>query len=151
MNSYKTKDKYAFIKPKIVGSIDSITYPALAQVKYDGEICMAVISNSVCKLYSEPHIGRVRTHCPITTELLSAGYDNSILLGELYYGDGKNLFQFLMHKTSDDLKFAVFDIIKYKGKSIKGQPLSERMSTLRYIRDLQHVHLADSIVCYNSN
>lgn len=150
VKSYISND-YVFIEPKFLGTLSKIKYPVLAQIKYDGELCMAKISNGECRLYSRPHIGRIRTSCPITDELLSINTSDAIFLGELYYGDGTNAVQFLMHKVSDALKYAIFDVVTWDGNDVCKIPFRERLSLLRHVTQKDHIHIADSLTCYNSS
>ena len=94
--------------PKIMGKMIDIRYPCYVEFKYDGEA--NVYHNSTLINKSS---GKTRTNCPITDFLGNLFDVNTILLGELYWEDGKagRLYDFLSHAKDDTLKFMVFDVI----------------------------------------
>ena len=139
---FATKPKYPI--PDIEGSWQFIKYPCVAEIKYDGEY----------EYYTQAHLinkyGRVREDLPITNEL--AGFQG-ILVGELYYNDGKSFYDdILTHKFSDELKFYIFDILQYGNSWLPNEPLYYRRTLLETILpEKPHLVLAKQYVCKDKN
>lgn len=109
---------------RIRGNPDFISYPVFAEIKLDGELQFLKVSNGEALLFNKPKYGRIRYDCPITE--MARDLPNCLLVGELYYGEGKDFYELLRHKVDNDLKIAVFDILTYQGKDLKDLPYSKR-------------------------
>jgi hypothetical protein len=102
--------------------------------KYDGEFNELVIVHD--EGIGTPTLinknGKRRTDCSIT-EAFDIPYIQTIrVLGELYWYPGKNgaLYDFLSNKSSDDLSYAVFDILELNGFDLTKEPLTHRREQL---------------------
>lgn len=92
--------------PKCKGKLSSLTFPTYVQTKHDGISCIYTQGKLIDKG------GNVRTDCPIT-DYLSSHFDNdTILYGELIYGEGKanDLYNLLKHYKDDTLRYVIFDV-----------------------------------------
>jgi hypothetical protein len=132
METYKTEQKIT--APEMVGTKASVVYPAVAEIKIDGEFNLLFVNK---EKDGEVHTflvnkgGKVRTDCAITKEAATLG-TSMILVGELYYGDGKagSIYQLLSHQEDNDLHFMVFDIIEYEDTIQNKESLMERKETI---------------------
>jgi len=90
------------IEVRLRGSTASIKYPAWADVKIDGEYCWMVKTKNG-ESYSVNKYGKKRSDWPAIECFGSKAPNGTILLAELYYGEGKNgaLYDLLSHKESD--------------------------------------------------
>jgi ATP-dependent DNA ligase len=89
-----------------------ITYPALAQLKIDGEL--VAWDGYEGKLWNS--YGKHKHW--IDTK----GFpDNCVLFGELYYNDGKNFYEYQKHMLESSLKVKFHDVVSYKGKQAYGR------------------------------
>lgn len=121
-----------------------IKYPCCAEVKYDGE-CDFLIVGKHRKSELINKYGLVRTDCPITQTLCSLP-PKTILIGELYYGDGTDgsLYKLIANKLSHELKYAVFDILSLGGEDLRDKPYEERRRLASSILlPLPHSHLVE--------
>lgn len=94
--------------PKIRGDARFITYPCYAEVKIDGE------ANVYAKgMLMSKASGKIRTDFHVTNLLQQIVDDDTILFGELYWGEGKAgaLYDFLSHANDDHLNFTIFDAV----------------------------------------
>jgi len=109
----KKKDKLGWLHP-----------PAFADIKYDGEYCMADTTQDV--LINS--YGKARTDCPILRELPK----DSVFYGELVWDNGWNgaLYNLLSHKLDDSLSLFVFDVKVLRGIPVHDLPLIERRNLL---------------------
>lgn len=99
---------YKVFCPKARGEITDIIYPVYADTKYDGELNFIIKG----ELVNKEKYGRHRTDLPALKEVISLKIPNNCIIAcELYYG--KDVYDFLRHKDSDELKLAAFDIWKY--------------------------------------
>lgn len=92
-------------------------YPALSEVKYDGEYNLIIYQDSgdsvSCQTLNK--YGRTRTHFPaidlIAKECRNEGVKEAVFLAELYTDEGKlgALYDFLGRKEDDGLNIAIWD------------------------------------------
>ena len=128
--------------PKIRGKIQSIMYPCYVEDKLDGEANIYHEKTLISKAS-----GKVRTDTPITTYLSGMFDHNTVLFGELYWGEGKKgaLYKFLSHAKDDNLRFGVFDAIH---PDIENEDYETRREWLtdRLVESVQ-VHLINTAYC----
>lgn len=93
--------------PKIRGELHNIRFPCYTEIKLDGEA--NIYSNGM--LISKAS-GKIRTGFAVTQTLAKIVDNNTIIFGELHWGDGKSgaLYDFLSHATDDKLNFTIFDV-----------------------------------------
>ena len=93
--------------PKIRGELHNVRFPCYTEIKLDGEA--NIYSNGM--LISKAS-GKVRTGFAVTQLLAKIVDNNTIIFGELHWGDGKSgaLYDFLSHATDDLLNFTIFDV-----------------------------------------
>jgi ATP-dependent DNA ligase len=111
----KTTTKAPF--PELRGNIASVKYPALSEIKYDGEFNLVIYCDEAdaitCQTLNK--YGKSRTHFPaidkIATECRNAGVREAVFLAELYTDDGKlgALYDLLGRKEDDGLNISIFD------------------------------------------
>ena len=99
----------------------------------DGEYTWLVKTDNEC--YTVNKYGNCRYDYPVTEsakKLKGASLGDFILIGELYYGDGKKgrLYDLLSHKESDALNFMPFDIVQFKGVSVGKATLVDRLEMM---------------------
>jgi len=124
--------------PKLRGALAGIKYPALAEIKYDGEFNFlyyherghtdpthTINKNGNCR-YDFPAVNK------ITDMLEDQGHFNGIFLCEVYWDKGKNgqLYDLLSHKQDDDVKICIFDIYSLDDTLIKDTDLNTRKEVL---------------------
>lgn len=129
--------------PECRGSVDHLSYPAFAEIKFDGEYtvihwhrdlaCLAMNKNGKCR----------EDFCDlneIKARLERSEATSATLMAELYYSDGHSgrLYDLLSNKENDDLHLAVFDCVGLNGTHIGNQPFIER-------REVLHELLSDSL------
>jgi ATP-dependent DNA ligase len=93
---------------KLRGSIESIIYPAWAEIKYDGEFNLLISDEKGKRLVNKG--GLIRTDCSFLIDFPCGSYT---LWGELVYKNGKNndLYELLKHRYDQDvLDYKPFDI-----------------------------------------
>ena len=129
------RDKRVFAtEMKLRGSTAGLTFPVWAQKKIDGEYNWLV--NDPDRIpYTVNKYGLIRYDYPVTQSIPPAlRKHHFILIGELYYGDGKNgaLYDLLQNKENDALNFYVFDILSLgmDATPIAKKPFIERMERL---------------------
>lgn len=105
--------------PELRGKLSSIRWPALSEIKYDGEYCLVIYARGKdsrvveCKTVNK--YGKTRSMFPaidtIATELTSAGVREAAFLAELYTDEGKlgALYDLLGRKEDDGLNINIWD------------------------------------------
>jgi len=123
MKVVRTNEKMAY--PELRGTVESIRYPAMAEIKLDGEFNYLHIDKTGVSTVNKS--GKVRSGW-----LKWEGTEHTTLIGELYYGAGKagQLYDLLSHQDSDDLNFRAFDITCYKGTDVVNEDLLTRIELL---------------------
>lgn len=134
--------------PQLRGSLESIKYPAFVEPKLDGELNYCYMEKDVACLRNK--YGKERTDFPAVTELKKAmGDRTAIFAGELVYGEGKSgdLYEFLKNKTSNGLRFVIFDIISLDGKSLTSESTLDRKEMLIELFDDKRDMLNTKVLC----
>lgn len=122
--------------PKLRGSLESMVYPAIAELKYDGELvfvgynkaCIALNKNG--KIYSFTQLDIIYQY------LTALNIKSATFIAEMYVNGGKNgelynLMKIKSDKTrSEDLRVMIFDVIEINGQSVRNKPLSTRKEIL---------------------
>ena len=122
--------------PQLRGTTASITYPAIAELKIDGELNYIRIED---KPYTINKYGTMRRDWPaindIDKELTSNGVSSAVLVSELYWDEGKlgALYDLLSKKKDNAVKLSVFDVIEINGEDMREKPLVERKEMLHAI------------------
>ncbi len=107
--------------------IGNINYPAIAQLKLDGEL---VAWNGYDKVLWNSY---GNTKGWIDTSKFPK---NCYLFGELYYAQGKDFYKYLTHTTSRNLKVKFFDVISIRGKILYGiKSYNKRLQALQGLTD----------------
>lgn len=123
------------------GKEAGLTFPCYAQLKLDGEYNVFAEGKLVNKY------GKEKSKLPLTEELETL---NAVLVGELYWGEGKSgsLYDLLAHRKSPDLKFGVFDILRYFKQDTKHMSYEKRREMLECLlpKPLPHTHLIPSVL-----
>jgi hypothetical protein len=112
-------------EPKLRGKRNLIRYPAFIEPKIDGELNVYFGKhNSLMNKYS-----KARTDCPITKHLKRMDVD---VIGELYFPPGKNgdLYNLLKNKTSHQLQYVIFDILRVGKKDLRKETCRTRREIL---------------------
>jgi len=146
MEIYKTDQKIE--APDMIGTKISIQYPAVAEIKIDGEFNLLFVNK---EREGEVHTflvnkgGKIRTECGITAEAKTLP-TSMVLVGELYYEDGKQgaLYKLLSHQEDNGLKFMVHDIIEYEDAIMNTESLLDRKELLLTIFKDSSPHIAVS-------
>lgn len=101
------------------GNPNLIRYPCYAELKYDGEYNVFQDGKLINKY------GKERDNIEATNELSEV---NAVFLGELFCNNGTrgSLYELLKDKKSTKLKYAIFDIIAWKGESVRHLTYLER-------------------------
>lgn len=117
------------------GTLKDLVYPCYAELKIDGEYNVFAYSMLVNKY------GVIKRDLPVITELKDI---DAVFIGELYWGTGKrgSLYKLLAHKKHPDLKFAIFDILRYKEEDLRYITYEKRQEILQVLlpEPLKHTH-----------
>lgn len=127
--------------PELRGKLGHMRYPAYVEPKIDGEL------NWFKVIKGEPYLinksGKMRSDFPAVIELDEMLENDSNLLGELHWGDGKSgdLYEFLKHQKDDELQFTVFDV------DMPGTYEERRVWLENNIKKAKHVDLVKKSKC----
>ena len=138
---YTEKRTLALDPPKLCGSGQSIRYPAIAEIKVDGEFCFLYFNTNGDPTHTINKNGFCRFDFDqlnaIEDRLAESEYTDGIFLCELYWGDGKNgqLYELLSHKLDNDVKITIHDIYMLNNEIIKQLPLITRKELLFHLFD----------------
>ena len=126
-------DNKAIAFPQLRGSLAGLRYPALAEIKYDGEFNYIYISAK--DTFTINKYGTMRRDFPALNEIgkMVRGLASSAtLLCEVYWNEGKlgALYELLSHKKDDAIKLSVFDIIEFDGSNMKDEEFITRREVL---------------------
>lgn len=127
--------------PELRGKLAALRYPALTEIKMDGEYNALFYNKSKIvggesKFITVNKYGRVRQDFPALMELqatLDASEAQSCtMLSELYYEDGKlgKLYGLNSNKESDSLSLHVFDVAGVNSMHVGKYELAERKEIL---------------------
>lgn len=94
---------------------ERITYPCMAELKLDGEFQYIINYEGTNYLADKQVYGRIRTDMPITNINIP---ENSVFLGELVWGAGKNFYEFARHKLDNNCNLGIFGCVRYLGDDI---------------------------------
>jgi len=125
--------------PQLRGTVASIKYPALAEIKMDGELNYIRIDDDD-KPYTINKYGTMRADFPalndIAENLKDEGIDTATILCELYWDEGKlgALYELLSKKKDDGVKLSVFDMIEVNGECIRNQSLLDRKEMMSELK-----------------
>lgn len=122
-------------------------FPCIAEVKFDGEFQYVIKSNGEVYLANKQEHGRIRMEMPIT----QVDYpDNSVFLGELVYGAGKNFYDFARHKLDADLNLVIFDCLRHDGLELwNAYPYVQRRGLIQGLTFYnEKVFLAPVHICH---
>ena len=148
MRSWNDKN-YKIGFPKAKGDVSNMGFPCYADTKYDGELNFIIIKDGEMEMVNKDKYGRHRTDFPVIDELKIQDLpDNTILCGELYYGD--NIYDFLRNRDNENLQFAIFDMWEFKeikdNYYIPKHKMSyqdRRQKLEETITDDEHIHLSE--------
>ena len=120
--------------PELRGNIAQIQYPALAEIKFDGEFNW-LISNPPNEPYLINKNGKIRTDCNITKWAQANLAFPFQMLGELVWGGGKAgaLYDLLSHQEDNELSFRPFDLVSLSGVNLEKETLMTRIEELQRI------------------
>jgi len=113
--------------PEIRGNLAGINFPALADVKIDGELNFITLQEE--DNFTVNKYGAVRKDFPVLRLMKKAFKGtNAMLVGEVYWGEGKlgALYDLLSKKKDDGIKIKIFDIIAINHSSTKSLSLLKR-------------------------
>ena len=122
--------------PELRGSLAGMKYPAILEVKSDGEFCFIHVDRQHKNSFTVNKYGTVRQEFPeldiIEEQVSKAGYQTATFLGELCINDGKagELYTLLSNKTSDKLQLYIFDIIELDKQDLRNEELITRKELL---------------------
>jgi hypothetical protein len=120
--------------PELRGSLAGIQYPAIAELKLDGEFSWIFYDYE--KAFTMNKYGNCRQEFKslerIIDVLSAKGIRKATFLAELYYGDGKKgaLYDLNSNKTSPDLKLFPFDALNIDGEPLSTLPLIDRLERM---------------------
>jgi ATP-dependent DNA ligase len=116
--------------PQLRGSADALRYPAIADVKYDGEFNYAVIRKA--DVYTINKYGTMRRDFTQLNEIdkvvREANVSSAVFACELFWGEGKlgALYDLLSRKKDNDVKLRLFDLIEINGENMRDEDLVTR-------------------------
>jgi ATP-dependent DNA ligase len=144
--------------PELRGKLAAVVYPALSEIKYDGEYTLVVYVDKgdtvECRTLNK--YGKTRTMFPaidkIAHECRNAGVKEATFLAELYTDEGKlgALYDLLGRKEDDTLSVSIFDAVTIVFKEeMLGEyedispttPLIDRKETIMNILPSQRQHI----------
>jgi len=121
--------------PELRGSVDNVTYPALAEAKYDGEYTVIHWHRKIPAVAMNKY-GKCREDFSALNDLnellLNSEANSCTLLAELFFGTGvaNSLYELLSNKESNDLHLSIFDCAGINGKHIGKMSLMDRKELL---------------------
>ena len=113
---------------EIEGTVENITYPTMAELKVDGEFVYVIKTDKVY-LANKKAYGRIRTDM-IVTNHLDLMPNNTVLLGELIWGAGKDFYDFARHKLDANCNLVIYGCLRYAGKDLSNWTYTETRQLL---------------------
>jgi ATP-dependent DNA ligase len=115
--------------PQMRGSVASLKYPVIADVKYDGEFNYIHITDT--EAFTINKYGTMRRDFPELNKiakLVREATSSVTLVCEVYWDEGKlgALYDLLSHKKDDDIKLRAFDLIEVGNENYKAQTFLDR-------------------------
>ena len=120
--------------PQLRGSLAGVRYPALAELKYDGEFNYIIFKNS--DTYTINKYGTMRRDFPhlnlVKKKLESNSVSSAVLVCEVYWNEGKlgALYDLLSKKKDDAIKLCIFDVIELNNDNVRNHTLLDRKELL---------------------
>jgi len=130
--------------PQLRGSLAGLRYPALAEIKYDGEFNYLHYDRATVP-YLINKYGTKRTDFPMLDDIRDAldktvsdtgdTVKSATLVCEAYWGKGKlgALYDLLSHKADDALQLRIFDIVEVNGCNLTTDQLVTRKELIHNI------------------
>jgi len=121
--------------PSLRGSLAGMRYPAIAELKYDGEFDFLYYTKHG-PTYTINKNGTVKTDFPalaaIHQVLMDKDVEDAVLLCELFWNTGKagELYKLNSNKKSNNVNLIIFDIHTYNSMNISSCPLITRKEVL---------------------
>lgn len=121
--------------PQLRGSLAGLHYPAMAEIKYDGEFNYLRYSGPETYLINK--YGTIKKDFPalnaITGNLNKAKATSATLVCEVYWDKGKlgALYELLSHKKDNACKICLFDIIELDGSNMRQKIFLERKEIMQ--------------------
>jgi len=112
---------------------EKITYPSAAEPKLDGEFVYVIKTDKVY-LANKRQYGRIRTDMAVTDIDIP---DNTVLLGELVWGEGKDFYAFARHKLDHNCNLGIFGCVRYNGQDLNSTYAETRqlLESLNFYND----------------
>jgi ATP-dependent DNA ligase len=140
--------------PELRGNLAGMKYPAIAEIKSDGEFCFIHVDPTEC--FTVNKYGTVRQEfnklVDIAQYVLGAGkHMSATFLGELCINDGKagELYTLLSNKKNDALQLYVFDIIELDKKDLRNEDLITRKEILNEVLGGLKSTISPVVMVYN--
>jgi ATP-dependent DNA ligase len=111
----KTSDLYDGLPFMEIGE-GHIPFPCVAEVKMDGEFQYLIKKRGKIFLANKKEYGRIRTDMPVTNTIDIP--DDSVFVGELVYGGGKDFYTFARHKLDPECDLALHSCLRYNGENV---------------------------------
>jgi ATP-dependent DNA ligase len=134
MKFYKSNLKHPGF-PELRGSLSGIKFPAMAELKIDGEFNYICITKEKAFLINK--YGTVREDFPELNHIRKVLGDNEVFLTcEVYWDNGKagKLYDLLSHKKDDNIKLAILDVLDVNNRSLRNSPYIERREVLAELK-----------------
>jgi hypothetical protein len=120
---------------KLRGTMAGIRYPAIADIKYDGELAL-VSGDGNSGWATGNKYGRMRKFTCDEIGLKDEKFGTSVYLAELMYKEGRSgdLYQLLSHKEDTAvLRVRIFDVFYHGNVAMHLQPLVKRKEILKQL------------------
>ena len=146
------------IEPQLATAVDQAPDGDqwLSEIKYEGYRGITVIADGSVRIYSRRGNEWTGRFKPIAAEIASAGWDGSVLDGEIvvFQPDGTTDFQALQNvlrgAQKGFLAYALFDLPFYRGYDLTRTPLKHRKALLKDLvsarRDWEYLRYCDHVV-----
>ena len=138
MKEWKGIAKYKFSKIKEL-PIESIQEDCIVMPKFDGETSFLFFDQNIQEWQTINQWGHYRSDYKVTEEAEESNLDkNKVYVGELHCG--KNLYDFLRHKSDGDaLRLVLFDVFEDNPSQRIRRTFEERLNSI----PLKHINVED--------